>query len=145
MITQIDSSKAKKSGIHWRRVLLAAVMSEAAVILTLIAITVTYSFAIAPGLSEADYNEFAQLAGYYVAPTAGALSTFLMVLWMARTLKSDFIANGVLVGIASVLLTVGFLASARPQDRLMYLIAFGLRIGAGYAGGLTARRMFTRD
>ena len=40
------------------------------------------------------------------------------------------------------LLTVGFLATARPEHRLMYLVAFGLRIGAAYLGALTARKMF---
>ena len=138
----IDSTRTKKLSIHWRRVLLAAVLSEVGVILTLLAITVTYSFAIAPGQTQADYEEFAQTAGYYVAPAAGALTTFLMVLWVGRRLKSNFIANGLLVGVISVLLTVGFLATARPEHRLMYLVAFGLRIGAAYLGGLTARKLF---
>jgi hypothetical protein len=131
----------KQSNIRWGRVLLGAVLSEAAVILLLLAITAVYSVAIAPGLTRAQYNEFAQLAGYYVAPTAGALSTFAMVLLLTRRLNSGFVANGTLIGILSVLLTLGFVVSAKPEHQLMYGIAFVLRIAAGYFGGLTTLKM----
>jgi hypothetical protein len=136
----IGASREKKLDIRLGRVLLAAVLAEAAVILVLLAITQTYSLFIAPGLTNAEYSEFGQLAGYYVAPAAGALSTFAMVLWLARALKSNFVANGILTGVAGVLLTVGFLATAKPEHRLMYLISFVLRIVAGYLGGLISQK-----
>ena len=46
--------------------------------------------------------EFAESAGYYIAPPASAVATFLMVLLVARKLKSDFILHGVLVGVVGV-------------------------------------------
>jgi hypothetical protein len=120
----------------------AAILSEVGVIAVLLAITTTYTFLIAPGLSDAEYEQFGELAGYYVAPTAGAIFTFLVVMWMARKLASGFIIHGVLVGVVSVLLTVGFVATARPEHRVMYLIAFALRIVAGYVGGRVAQRRY---
>jgi hypothetical protein len=134
-------AERKRSDIRWGRIVLGAVLSEVAVILLLLAITLLYSVAIAPGLTQAQFGEFGRLAGYYVAPTAGAISTFVMVLLFTRSLNSGFVANGTLTGVVSVLLTVGFLVSAKPEDRLMYGIAFVLRIAAGYLGGLTSQKM----
>jgi hypothetical protein len=138
------SAQRKRSNIRWGRVVLGAVLSEVAVILLLLGITQAYSIAIAPGLTQAQYSEFAQRAGYYVAPTAGAISTFLMALLLTRRLSSSFVANGTLMGIVGVLLTVGFAVSAKPEDRLMYGIAFILRIAAGYLGGLTSLKLSNR-
>jgi putative membrane protein (TIGR04086 family) len=62
-----------------------------------------------------------------------------MVLWVARKLESRFILHGVLVGVLGVLLTVGFIFGAKPEDRLMYVVSFVLRIAGGYLGGVVAR------
>lgn len=140
-IESATPSRRKQSHIRWGRVVLGAVMSEAAVILLLLGITGVYSVAIAPGLTPARYGEFGQRAGYYLAPTAGALSTFAMVLLLTRRLDSGFVTNGTLIGVVGVLLTLGFIVSAKPEDRLMYGIAFVLRIAAGYFGGLTTLKM----
>ena len=137
-------AERKRSNIRWGRVVLGAVLSEVAVIVLLLGITLVYSVAIAPGLTQAQYSEFGRLAGYYVAPTAGSISTFVMVLLLTRRLNSGFVANGTLMGIVNVLLTAGFLVSARPEDRLMYGIAFLLRIAAGYLGGLTSQTLSRR-
>jgi hypothetical protein len=75
--------------IRWGRVVLAAVAAEVAVILSLLAASAVFKV---PGES----------AGYYVAPPASALATFLMVLWIARKLESRFILHGVLVGLVGV-------------------------------------------
>ena len=83
--------------------------------------------------------QLGQRTGYYVAPAAGVLTTFLMVLWVGRRLESGYIANGVMVAVVSVILTSGFIFSARPEDRLMYVAAFVVRIVAGYLGGVRAQ------
>jgi hypothetical protein len=77
-----------------------------------------------------------------VAPATGAIMTVLSVLWAARRLTSDFILHGILVGVVSVVLTVGFIFGARPDHRMMYIIAFALRIVGGYAGGMLGQWMF---
>jgi asparagine N-glycosylation enzyme membrane subunit Stt3 len=122
----------------------AGVLSEAAVITILVAATAVYSFMLPPGETELAAQDIGEIVGYYVAPPAGALATFLLVLWVARKLESKFILNGVAVGVVSVLLTVGFLAGARAEDRQMYFVAFALRIAAGYFGGLVAQRKRSR-
>jgi hypothetical protein len=118
----------------------AAFCSEIGVILALSAIMAIHRFVIAPGLTADQYGEFAQLAGYYVAAPAAALSTFLCAWYAIRKLKSGFVMNGMLVGVVATVLTLGFIAGARPEDRLMYLVSYAARIAAGYSAGLAARK-----
>ena len=139
------SSLSEKSGIRWGRVLLAAILSELAVIVLLVTASVVYSFIVPTERSKLAAQDIGALVGYYVAPPAGALATFVVVLWVARKLKSNFIINGVAVGVVSVLLTSGFLAGARAEDRPMYLVAFVLRIAAGYVGGWVAQQRRRRS
>lgn len=120
-----------KTRIRWGRVVLAAVEAEAAVILLIVAIST-----IKPELGE--------WAGYHVAPGASAVATFLMVLWVARKLEAGFVLHGILVGLAGVALTGGFIFAAKPEDRLMYAVSFVLRIIAGYLGGVVARSLADR-
>ena len=115
------------ANIRWGRIILAAVAAEVLVILALLAASAVFKV---PG----------EVAGYYVAPPASALATFLMVLWVARKLESRFILHGVLVGLVGVVLTGGFIFGAKPEDRLMYLVSFVLRIVGGYLGGLVAQK-----
>jgi len=115
------------ANIRWGRIILAAVAAEVLVILALLAASAVFKV---PG----------EVAGYYVAPPASALATFLMVLWVARKLESRFILHGVLVGLVGVVLTGGFIFGAKAEDRLMYLVSFVLRIVGGYLGGLVAQK-----
>ena len=115
------------ANIRWGRIIPAAVAAEVLVILSLLAASAVFKV---PG----------EVAGYYVAPPASALATFLMVLWVARKLESRFILHGVLVGLVGVVLTGGFIFGAKPEDRLMYLVSFVLRIVGGYLGGLVAQK-----
>jgi hypothetical protein len=71
------------------------------------------------------YSFGGQLAGYYVAPAAAGLATFVGALWVARKLTSAFLANGTLVGAAAVVLTGGPILVAKPEDRFMYGVSFG--------------------
>jgi len=138
------STASEKSGIRWGRVVVAALLSEVAVIALLVAASAVYSFAVPSEQNKLAPQDIGELVGYYVAPPAGALATFVTVLWVARKLESNFIINGVAVGVVSVLLTVGFLAGARAEDRPMYLVAFALRVLAGYLGGWVAQRRRNR-
>lgn len=126
--------------IRFGRVLVGGLMSEVGVIAALLlGIGVHSSFSLGVDARFADVGE---QVGYYVAPPAGVLTTLLAALWVARPLRGAFVAHGVLVGVVSVLLTVGFLVGARPEHRAMYVIAFALRIVGGYAGGAIARWRF---
>ena len=128
-----------KSGVRWGRVIAAAFASEVIVVAILFAIIAAYRFFVSPGRGMAEYQEFGARAGYYVAPAASGLATFLMALWAARKLRTDFILNGTLIGVAAMVLASGFLLTAKPEDRSMYLVSFALRILGGYLGGLAAQ------
>jgi hypothetical protein len=131
---------ANKSSVRWKRVIAAAFCSEIGVMLALFAVMGIHRFVVAPGLTANQYAEFAQLAGYYVAAPAAALSTFLCAWYAIRKLKSGVVMNGVLVGLAATVLTLGFIAGARPEDRVMYMVSYAVRIVAGYCAGLVARK-----
>ena len=118
---------SRMPNIRWGRVILAAIAAEVLVVLSLLAAGAVFKV---PG----------EVAGYYVAPPASALATFLMVLWVARKLESRFVLHGVLVGLAGVVLTGGFIFTAKREDRLMYIVSFVLRIVGGYVGGLAAQK-----
>ncbi|HUB78117.1 MAG TPA: hypothetical protein VMB03_04925 [Bryobacteraceae bacterium] len=132
-----------KSAIRWGRVLVAAALSELAVIAVLMAVTGVYALA-SHKSTAAGLQEFGQRAGYYVAPAASGLAVFLGALWVTRGLTAKFLLNGTLVGVAATILTVGMIVSARPEDRFMYIVSFAIRIAAGYLAGLTAQLRFQR-
>ena len=122
------------SRIAWARIAIAAMLSELGVIATL-TITIGAIMVIVPGMSEAQFTVLGEQVGYYVAPGAGAVTTFLAVLWAVRRRSSGFLMHGVLVGVVSVMLTVGFLVGARPEHYAMYFVAFALRVLAGAVAG----------
>jgi len=117
----------RMANIRWGRILLASVAAEVLVILSLLTASAVFKV---PG----------EVAGYYVAPPASAVATFAMALWVTRKLQSRFVLHGILVGIVGVALTGGFVFMAKPEDRLMYVVSFALRIAGGYLGGLVAQR-----
>jgi len=128
-------ASATTSRIRWGRIILAALMSEAGVILVLLASIAGYTL-FTPSITDAQSATLGEDIGYYVAPATGAVTTFLAVLWATRRLTSAVVAHGALVGLLSMLLGVGFIFTARPDHRAMYIVAFVLRILGGYAGGL---------
>jgi hypothetical protein len=128
------------STIHWVRVVIAGVLSEVGVIVVLLLSIAIYKqlSAQATREPEAGTPSLGERIGYYVAPAAGFVTTGSAALWAVHGLEKGVIANAVAVGIVSVLLTVPFLLSARPEHRLMYCIAFALRLAAAYLAGVVS-------
>jgi hypothetical protein len=127
------------STLRWGRIVFAAVLSEAGVIVALLTALVIYSRVIAPGASNVDRQTLGERVGYYVAPAAGFVTTLAAARWAARDLPSGAVTSGLLVGVISVALTLPFALSAKPEHRLMYGIAFALRLLAGCLGGYWAQ------
>ena len=121
------------ASIHWLRVLVAGAASEAGVILVLLASIAIYKKLIAPG---AETKALGERIGYYVAPPAGFFTTGLAALWAVRGLEAGVVANAVAVGVVSVVITLPFMLGAKPEHRLMYGIAFALRLVGAYLVGL---------
>jgi len=132
-----------KSGIRWGRVIAAALFSELAVMAVLLTLTGVYAL-LSRKSTAAELQQFGQRAGYYAAPAASGLAVFLGALWATRRLAANIVLNGTLVGVVAVILTAGMLFGARPEDRLMYIVSFVVRIAAGYIAGLTAQARFNR-
>ena len=125
--------------ILWTRVVLAGFASEAGVVATLfLAIAIYRRFNSSPDLST---HTLGERMGYYVAPPAGVVTTFLAALWVTRAASGQFLTNGFLVAVVSVILTLGFALQAKPEHRLMYGIAFALRLVAGGAAGVVGRML----
>jgi hypothetical protein len=127
------------STMHWGRIIVAAVLSEVGVVAVLLAAIAVYKLMISPGRSDAEYGNLGERIGYYVAPTAGFVTTLALAFWAVRGVQSSGIASGILVGVISVAITTPFFLTAKPEHRLMYGVAFGLRIAAGYLGAVLAR------
>jgi hypothetical protein len=128
------------STIHWVRVLVAGVLSEVGVILVLLASIAIYKKLFAGATSEPAPGapSLGERIGYYVAPAAGFVTTGLATLWAVHGLDTGIVANALGVGIVSVLITLPFLLSARPEHRLMYCVAFALRLVAATLVGFVS-------
>ena len=126
----------------WVRIGLGALMSEVTVVVVLSAIIIAYRIFVAPGRDAAEYQAFGERAGYRIAPITGGVAVFFCAICATRTMTTGSIVNGTLVGLASVILTLGFFFAAKPEHRLMYGVAFALRIVTGFLGGVVAQRIY---
>lgn len=142
--TKKAGPRTQRTSIRWKRVVVAAFLSELAVIAVISIVMAVYALLIAPGRTSAEYGEFGENAGYYIAAPAATLAVFLTASGAIRKLESGFVANGLMVGVIATLLTVGMAVGARPGDRWVYVASFILRIVAGYAAGVRAQRSKVR-
>ena len=128
---------------QWKRVIAAAIMSEVGVFVALFASFGVYML-LTQTTADTLFNSRGEEISYYIAPSAGFVMTALATLWATRTLTSEFIRHGVLIGLMAVLFTFWFILGARPEHRLMYVVSFCLRIAGGFAGGVIAQRRFAQ-
>jgi putative membrane protein (TIGR04086 family) len=109
-------------GIRWLRVLLAGFLAEVLVIALVIPVSLL----------------FGKNTLTYAAPAASLLACFLLAIWVGRRLESRFVLHGILVGVVAALIYV-VLTRGGPEPPA-YLIAHGLKILGGAAGGFVAAR-----
>src|SRR5947209_2492432 len=132
-----------KVSYRWGRALAFGVLSEAATIV-LIIVTVTVHAKLSPGESDATRQAFGLLAGSFLGPIAGSLFCFAAAFLATRPLASAFRVHGVLVAVVAAALTIPGLLSAPPAVRLVYVGAIGLKLLAGFAGGVLSERRASR-
>lgn len=116
-----------KAGIHWIRALIGGFLAEACLIAVVVPV----------------FKIFGQHALLYVVPPAALVMSFFFAPWVGRGLTSHFILHGALVGVVATLLYVA-LTLARPEP-FAYLVAHGLKILGGVAGGFVAGQRRTRE
>ena len=130
----------KQSGIRWLKVIGAGLLAEIATIIVIVLVVAIYNFTIGSGQTETQKQAFAAQAGFYIAPIASILLTFLLAFWVGRKVESKIVLHGTLVGVVATLLSVGFIFAAQPEARLMYIASYILKLLSGYAGGVFAQR-----
>jgi hypothetical protein len=110
------------AGIHWLRILFGGFLAEVSVIALVIPVSLLFGKQTIPSTA---------LLGSLVA-------CFLFALWVARRVDSRFVLHGILVGLVATLIYVA-LTRGRPEP-VAYLVAHGLKIIGGAAGGFVAAR-----
>jgi putative membrane protein (TIGR04086 family) len=77
----------------------------------------------------------------YSAPAASFVGTFVFGIWVARRALDRRVLHGVLVGVAATMI---YIAVSRGQpEPTAYIIAHGLKLLGGAAGGWVAARRGT--
>ena len=109
-------------GIHWLRTLIGGFLAEVSVIAIVIPVSLLFGKQAVP----------------YAALLGSLLACFLFALWVGRRLDSRFVLHGILVGVVATLIYVA-LTRGRPEPPA-YLVAHGLKIFGGAAGGFVAAR-----
>ncbi len=130
----------KQSSIHWVKILVAGLLAEIVTIIIIVLAVTIYNFTIGSGQTEVQKQAFAAQAGFYVAPVASIVLTFLFAFWVGRKVKSKIVLHGTLVGVVATLLSVGFIFAAQPEVRIMYAASYILKLLSGYAGGVFAQK-----
>lgn len=130
----------KQSSIHWVKILVAGLLAEIVTIIIIVLAVTIYNFTIGSGQTEEQKQAFAAQAGFYVAPVASVVLTFLFAFWVGRKVESKIVLHGTLVGVVATLLSVGFIFAAQPEVRIMYAASYILKLLSGYAGGVFAQK-----
>ena len=78
----------------------------------------------------------------YLVPPGAFVTSFFAAVWVGSKIQSRFVLHGLLVGIVA---TVVYLLVAWGQpEPVAYIIAHGLKIVGGMAGGVAAERRSKR-
>jgi putative membrane protein (TIGR04086 family) len=108
--------------LRWGRVVVAGLLAEVGLILAIVPVGIR--------LGDAFLR--------YAAPPGSFVVCFLGALWACRRVESHFVLHGVLVGAVAALFYIA-LTGFQPEP-LAYVIAHGLKLVGGAAGGWVAQR-----
>ena len=108
--------------IHWLRILLFGFLAELGVFIVVLPIALL----------------FGQKSLLYTAPLASLVMCFLLALWLGRKIESRLVLHGFLVGVVATLIYLGL--DRLRAEPLAYLVAHGLKMLGGAAGGMVASR-----
>ena len=108
--------------IQWGRVLLAAFLMEVVL------------FAVAIPLFMGGQGRLL----VYVVPPLALVATFVVTLWLGRTIKTNFVVHGVLIGVVGTLIYIA-ITRAQPEP-WQYWLAHALKVVGGAAAGMVLVR-----
>jgi hypothetical protein len=136
----VTSGRIPARGDRWLRAVGYGLLAEIATIITIIAVVMLYTYAIARGLTESDYAAFGERVGALVGILGGTLYTFIFARRLMRSVSTRFIAHGIVVALAAVALSVGGSIAGHHGVPSGYLIASCLKIIAGALAGFLAMK-----
>ena len=126
---------------RWLRAIGYGLLAEIATILTIVAIVLLYKYAFARGLSDSDYIAFAERVGALLGVIGGTLYVYLFAYLLMGRLSTRFVAHGIVVAIAAIVLSVTGSLAGHQGVPPMYLLASVLKvIAGGLAGSIASRR-----
>src|SRR5438105_3618069 len=126
---------------RWLRAIGYGLLAEIATILTIVAVVLIYRYGIARGLTDERYVAFASRTGAILGVLGGTLYVYLFARLLMRRLASRFVAHGIVVAIAAIVLSVGGSLAGHQGVPPAYLLASVLKILAGgLAGWMSSRR-----
>jgi putative membrane protein (TIGR04086 family) len=106
--------------IRWGWILLGGFLAELAIFITAIPLSLLIG----------------QQSLLYSAPAASFIAAFVFGIWVGRKAPQRRVLHGTLVGVAAMLIYVA-LTLGQPEP-LAYVIAHGLKVLGGCAGGFVA-------
>jgi hypothetical protein len=83
---------------------------------------------------------FADAAGHWIGPIAGAAAAFFGALWVVRPLKAGKVLHGAAIGCALAILDVAILVILRTPFEWLFVYSNLGKICAGWLGGFLAAR-----
>jgi hypothetical protein len=134
---------SRLSGLHWVRILVAALLVLVVSFLIVFCVIFTYGFALAfqarGAPDQAQIQEFANQIAPWLGGAGTILFTLLAAYLLARRVKLSPQTHGVLVGALVALLNLLFDRSLSLEN----VVGFILTVGAGWLGGFLASRAIT--
>ena len=123
--------------IRWGKVLAAALLAEAAILVVFFLLLGAAFLAGVPEMA-APMSTLDNID----AIVSSFVMMYLMTLWLGKHIDSDFVLHGALVGLTAVFLftllwTIGFGSPAQP---LAYVAAHCLKVVGGIVGGVVVKQ-----
>ncbi len=126
---------------RWLRAIGYGLLAEIATILTIVVVVLLYKYVFARGMSDDDYVAFAARWGAILGVVGGTLYVYLFAHLLMPRLSSRFVAHGIVVAIAAIVLSVAGSLAGHQGVPPAYLLASALKlIAGGLAGTIASRR-----
>jgi hypothetical protein len=125
------------------RILVAALLAQLFGIVLLLLIVIPLVVASDPPALQAG-ERLARRMVVWAAPLSALVSCLLGGWWVARRLDADQVRHGLLAGLGTAVLDVGWLVLLGAPLQAAFVFAEIVRVGASAAGGWLARRRRTR-
>jgi len=124
----------------WLRAVGYGLLAEIATILTIVVIVMAYRYAVASGLSDAEYAAFGQRVGGIGGIVGGTLYTYLFARLLMQRLTTRFIAHGLVVALTAIAFSIAGSIAGHQGVPAGYLLASVLKLAAGALAGFLYSR-----